>query len=113
MRRQFAAMPIMAVLLSGAAMVSPASAGDDPGRGQVMAQTCLGCHGIEGYRNAYPSYRVPRIGGQSEAYLVAALKAYRSGERAHPTMQAQSATLSDEEIADLAAFFSGNGGNGK
>lgn len=112
MRRLITARPILAMLLSGAIFLSPAVAGEEAGRGKAAAQACLGCHGIEGYRNAYPSYRVPKIGGQSEVYLVAALKAYRAGERAHPTMQAQSATLSDEDIAVLAAFFSDNAGNG-
>ncbi len=82
-----------------------AYAGDAAAAGRLKAEGCLGCHGIEGYRNAYPSYRVPKIGGQTETYLVAALKAYRSGERQHPTMQAQGASLSDEDIADLAAWL--------
>lgn len=78
--------------------------------GRAKAEACLGCHGIEGYRNAYPSYRVPKIGGQSESYLIAALKAYRSGDRSHPTMRAQGASLSDEDIADLATYFATHGG---
>ena len=74
--------------------------------GQVKAIPCMGCHAIAGYSNVYPTYHVPRLGGQHEEYLVAALKAYRAGERHHPTMQAQASTLSDEDIADIAAFFS-------
>ncbi len=77
--------------------------------GKVLAYTCLGCHGIDGYRNAYPSYRVPKLGGQSSAYLEIALKAYRSGERSHPTMVAQGDSLSDQDIADLAAYFAADG----
>lgn len=80
---------------------------DDHNSGEVLAYTCLGCHGIAGYRNAYPSYRVPKLGGQKAAYLESALKAYRSGDREHPTMQAQGGSLSDEDIADLAAYFQG------
>lgn len=94
------------LLLSAA----PASAEGDAESGKVLSYTCLGCHGIPGYRNAYPSYRVPKLGGQHAAYLSAALKAYRSGERSHPTMMAQAATLSDQDIADLAAYFTSHGG---
>ena len=66
----------------------------------------MGCHGIPKYNNAYPTYRVPKLGGQPAAYLASALKAYRSGERPHPTMHAQAASLSDQDIADIAAFLS-------
>lgn len=83
-----------------------AQAGGDPAAGKVKADTCMGCHGIVGYTNAYPTYRVPRLGGQHAAYLEIALKAYRSGERQHPTMHAQAATMSDQDIADLAAYLS-------
>jgi cytochrome c553 len=69
-------------------------------------QMCQGCHGIEGWRTAYPEvYKVPRIGGQHQAYIVSALKAYKSGERAHPSMRAIAATLSEQDMADLAAFY--------
>lgn len=77
----------------------------DPVAGERLAATCLGCHGVQGSRNAYPSYRVPKIGGQNEAYLYNALRAYQSGERSHRTMQAQAAELTDQEMRDLAAFF--------
>lgn len=73
--------------------------------GGRLANTCLGCHAIEGVRNAYPSYRVPRIGGQNGQYLYNALQAYRDGDRSHPTMRAQARHLSDEEMRDIAAFF--------
>ncbi len=74
--------------------------------GRVLAYTCQGCHGITGYKNAYPSYRVPKIGGQSEQYLLQALTEYRQGKRRHPTMQAQSMSFSEQEIADLAVYLS-------
>lgn len=102
-------VPTAALLMLGLATAIQVAAADEGETGRTKAEACLGCHGIEGYRNAYPSYRVPKIGGQSEAYLAAALKAYRSGERAHPTMQAQGATLSDQDIAELAAFFAASG----
>lgn len=83
----------------------PARADEEADQGRVLAYTCMGCHGIEGYRNAYPSYRVPRLGGQKSAYLKAALVAYRDGSRPHPTMQAQGGSLSDADIDNLAAWF--------
>jgi len=78
--------------------------------GKLKANTCMGCHGIPGYTNAYPTYRVPKLGGQSADYLAAALKAYKSGERPHKTMQAQAANLSDQDIADIAAFLASSPG---
>lgn len=87
--------------------VSPAwaqPAGDaDAGRGK--AALCSGCHSIPGWRNAYPAYREPKLGGQHPEYIAAALKAYRSGARVHPTMQAIASTLSEKDMADLAAYF--------
>ena len=74
-------------------------------QGRQIGFTCLGCHGIEGQRNAYPSYRVPRLGGQGSDYLETALQAYREGTRPHPTMQAQAGSLSDADIADIIAWL--------
>lgn len=81
------------------------SAKGDVAKGKQLAYTCTGCHGIADYKNAYPSYRVPKIGGQNEQYLVAALTGYRKGERNHPTMQAQAQSYSDEDIANIAAYL--------
>ncbi len=75
--------------------------------GEAIGYSCLGCHGIKGYRNAYPSYRVPKLGGQKETYLVDALRAYRDGTRQHTTMNAQASSLSDQQIEDVAAYFAG------
>ncbi|MGQ0523223.1 MAG: c-type cytochrome [Betaproteobacteria bacterium] len=67
---------------------------------------CAGCHGIPGYKTAFPEvYSVPKIGGQHAAYIVKALQAYKSGERSHPSMRAIAATLSDRDMADLAAYY--------
>jgi cytochrome c553 len=67
---------------------------------------CAGCHGIPGYKTVFPEvYSVPRIGGQHAAYIVKALQAYKSGERSHPSMRAIAATLSDQDMADLAAYY--------
>jgi len=74
--------------------------------GRELSYTCQGCHGITGYKNAYPNYHVPKIGGQSSEYLVNALSEYKKGTRKHPTMQAQSQSFSDQDIADIAAFLS-------
>ena len=111
----------LAVLLLAVIFAPGASAEGDAERGKTLGYTCLGCHGIDGYRNAYPSYRVPKLGGQKEAYLVIALQAYRDGTRAHPTMVAQATSMSDQDIADTAAYLAtlGNetvvagGSNGK
>ncbi len=77
----------------------------DVENGKKIAYTCTGCHGIPFYQNTFPSYHVPRLGGQNEAYIALALKAYRSGERSHKTMQAQAGNLTDQDIADIAAYF--------
>ena len=79
----------------------------DAKRGEPLTYTCHGCHGITGYKNAYPNYHVPRIGGQSPQYLVNALTEYRKGTRKHPTMQAQAQSFSEQDIADIAAYLSG------
>jgi cytochrome c553 len=84
-----------------------ASAEGDAERGKVLAYTCHGCHGVPAYKNAYPNYTVPRLGGQSAQYLAIALKAYASGERSHPTMHSQATTLSDQDRADIAAYLQG------
>ena len=98
-------------ILAGSAVVcfmSPALAGDVEA-GKIKSYTCTGCHGIPGYKNVYPTYHVPKIGGQNVAYLEAALKAYRAGERDHGTMDLQAQSLSDEDIADIAAYFASLG----
>ena len=71
---------------------------------------CAGCHGIPGYKTAYPDvYHVPKLGGQSPVYLVNALKAYRAGERSHPSMRGIAAGLSDKDMEELAAYYGGSG----
>lgn len=84
----------------------PVAAKGDVENGRQLFYTCTGCHGIADYKNAYPSYRVPKVGGQNEQYLIAALTGYKKGERNHPTMQAQAESFSDQEIADIAAYLS-------
>jgi cytochrome c553 len=88
------ALPLMPIALNG-----------DAERGEVIAETCKGCHGIPGYFNASPAYHVPKLGGQNADYLEVALQGYRRGSRGHDTMQAQASSLSDQDIADVAAYF--------
>lgn len=97
------------VLVIGAAI--PAFAEGDPAAGAEIGYSCLGCHGVAGYRNAYPSYRVPKLGGQKAAYLVVALKGYREGMRPHPTMGAQASSLTDQQIEDVAAYLASIAGD--
>ena len=98
-----AALPFAAAFQEATA-APPAQASIEEGR--TLAYTCMGCHGIPEYRNAYPAYRVPKIGGQSREYLTNALTEYQRGTRQHPTMEAQARSFSDEDIANLAAFLS-------
>jgi cytochrome c553 len=95
---------IAAAFLAVAAL--PAGAADgDAAHGQKLAYACLGCHGIENYRNAYPKYSVPKLGGQHQGYIKSALKEYADGARWHPTMHGYASMLTDQDRADLAAFF--------
>lgn len=92
---------------AAATPATPAAIVGNADNGKLLAYTCQGCHGVVGYKNVYPSYHVPYIGGQSATYLSSALQQYRSGARKHPTMHAQAQSFSDQDIADLAAFLSG------
>jgi cytochrome c553 len=95
----------LAVVVVLAAVGAQAQQGD-AAAGHKKNHSCTGCHGIAGWRTAFPeTYRVPLLGGQHRAYIVAALKAYKSGDRKHPTMQAIVANLTDQDMADLAAYY--------
>ena len=91
---------------AAAAAATPAAPTGSAERGRQLTYTCQGCHGVTGYKNAYPNYHVPRIGGQSAQYLTNALTEYRKGARKHPTMQAQAQSFSEQDIADIAAYLS-------
>jgi len=84
-----------------------AQAAGDPVQGQKKFYTCIGCHGIDNYKNAYPDYSVPRLRHQTAAYIVAALQEYKDGQRPHATMHAQAASLSTEDMEDIAAYLQG------
>lgn len=82
----------------------------DAKAGEGINAMCIGCHGIKGYQASFPEvYRVPMISGQSAKYIAASLNAYKKGERKHPTMRAIAETLTDQNMADLAAYYGEHG----
>jgi cytochrome c553 len=94
------------VLASVAQVSAAADAQGDANAAKNKVAMCIGCHGIPGYKATYPEvYRVPMLGGQSEKYIVAALTAYKKGERSHPSMVGIAKGLSDQDIADVAAYY--------
>jgi len=96
----------LTLLLALAGVFSTAHA-QDAQRGSTKVQMCIGCHGIVGYQADFPQvYHVPKIAGQDAKYIVAALTAYRSGDRKFPTMRSVAAPLTDQDIADIAAYYS-------
>ena len=95
----------LGILATAASTV--AGADGNPEQGKKLAYTCLGCHGVPSYKNAYPSYSVPRLGGQHASYIAAALKQYSGGDRSHATMHAQATTLNDQDRADIGAYLHG------
>jgi len=83
----------------------------DAAAGRDKSRICAGCHGIQDYRNAFPDvYPVPRLGGQVDVYLEKSLKDFRSGARKHVSMQGMAASLSDQDIADIAAYYAAGSG---
>jgi cytochrome c553 len=100
---------LAALMGAGVALAQDGGVGN-AAQGAMKVQMCQGCHGIEGWRTAYPEvYKVPRIAGQHEAYLVKALHEYKAGERSHPSMRAIAASLSDQDMADVAAYYAQGG----
>lgn len=95
------------------AIIQPLSAEGDPVAGKNKSANCMGCHGVKGYFNVYPTYRVPKLGGQHPEYIVASLKAYQEETRDHDTMHAQAAQLSEQDMQDIAAFLSQHGSDSK
>ncbi len=84
----------------------PVHAAGDAAAGKNKIAMCQGCHGVPGYKTAFPAvYHVPKIGGQNAEYIVKALQAYKSGQRNHPSMRAIAAGLSDQDMADVAAYY--------
>jgi len=103
----------MTILTAGFALaaLAPAQAQGPAGSaeaGKKKIAMCEGCHGIPGYKTAYPDvYHVPKLGGQSPAYLVKALQQYKVGERSHPSMRGIAAALTEQDMADIAAYYAG------
>ena len=98
-------LPPFAIFAICAVLAGAAQAAGDPAAGKTKFATCTGCHAIPGYTNAYPTYHVPRLGGQHADYVVAALKAYQAGERQHPTMHANAFSLDEQDMQDIAAYL--------
>jgi cytochrome c553 len=104
-----------ALVLAGSAALaqSKAPAGEKPGASGVKElgmenahAMCIGCHGIPGYKTAFPStYHVPKIAGQQPGYIVSALKAYKSGERSHPSMRGIASSLTEDDMKKLAEYY--------
>ena len=86
----------------------------DANKGASKVSLCAGCHAIPGYRSSVPEiYTIPMIGGQSAAYLVSSLQAYKKGERKHPTMRGIAGSLSDQDMVDIAAYYAGQSASSK
>ena len=102
MRTRAFALVLTCALLG---LSTTARADGDAAKGKVESYTCIGCHGIKGYDNMYPNYHVPKLAGQHAAYIVQALKEYKTGDRAHRTMHAQASSLTDQQMLDIAAYF--------
>jgi cytochrome c553 len=98
-------MMLMMLALTGGMQ---AHAAGDAERGKLLSYTCMGCHGIEDYKNVYPTYSVPELRGQHASYIIAALKEYKAGERSHATMHEQAASLSDQDMEDIATYLAGS-----
>ena len=98
---------IALVTLAATLGLSLNAAAQDAKAGEKKAAMCIGCHGIPDYKASFPEvYRVPMIAGQNAKYIVSALTQYKKGDRKHPTMRGIAQSLSDQDMADLAAFYS-------
>ena len=103
-------LALTSVAFSLSTAVSAQEVKGDPLAGEKKIATCIGCHGIPGYQASFPEvYKVPKISRQSGKYITTALNAYKSGERKHPTMRSVAQTLSDQDIADVAAYYENHG----
>ena len=97
---------LAALLAAGSMIVSTAARAQDAKAGEKKMQMCAGCHNLPGYQASFPEiYKVPKIAGQNAKYIVSALNAYKKGERKHPSMRAIAGSLSDQDMADVAAFY--------
>ena len=98
------------VVALGAAMPAQAQVTGDAKAGEGKIAMCIGCHGIIGYKSSFPEvYHVPKISGQNAKYIAAALEAYKKGDRKHPSMRGIATTMSEQDIADVAAYYAQHG----
>jgi cytochrome c553 len=105
---------LIASLTLAAALMAPAVQAQDAKAGAKKAAMCMGCHSIPGYQASFPEvHKVPMISGQNPKYITAALAAYKKGDRKHPTMRGIAASLSDQDMADVAAFYADQAGTAK
>jgi cytochrome c553 len=112
MTKAFIQSLTLSLTVTLAALLAPTTAAlaQDAAKGEQKAAMCIGCHGIPGYQASFPEvHRVPKISGQNGKYIAAALTAYRKGDRKHPSMRAVAISLSDADIADLAAYYEKHG----
>lgn len=106
-RNSRVAIIVWTLVASTGALAQGAAPPGDASKGAQKVAMCQGCHGIDGWRTAFPEvYKVPKISGQHAPYIIAALKEYKVGNRGHPTMKAIAASLSDADMADIAAYYS-------
>ena len=97
-------------LLAASANANAEEVKGDAAVGKTKIAMCIGCHGIAGYQASFPEiYKVPKISGQGAKYIVSALNAYKTGERKHPSMRGIAQTLTDQDMADIAAYYSVHG----
>jgi cytochrome c553 len=100
----------LSIALAAGVLNMASAYAQDAKEGERKAAMCIGCHGIPGYQASFPEiHKVPKISGQSAKYIVAALNAYKKGERKHPTMRGIAQSLSDKDIADMAAYYEQHG----
>jgi cytochrome c553 len=103
--KKFITLLALSSVVTGSSLAFGADLVGDPKAAQVAM--CIGCHGIPGYKASFPEvYQVPMLGGQSAKYIENALKAYQKGERKHPSMRGIAGSLSDQDMANLAAYYS-------
>jgi cytochrome c553 len=94
------------LVLAGLANFAAAADAGNP-KSADLTRMCIGCHGIPGYKSVFPEiFQVPMLGGQSAKYIESALKAYQKGERKHPSMNGVAASLTEQQIAELATYYS-------
>jgi len=105
--KKLSAVLVLGALCSLGSAASAAEIVGNPKAAPNKIEQCIGCHGIPDYKTAFPEvYQVPMIGGQSARYIEAALQAYKKGDRQHPQMTPTAKVLSDQDIADIAAYYS-------